>query len=137
MELPARRIALLVLVAGALAVPAAALAAGGNKVKIKTPHIAHVNKVFHYTAKGRSASANNFLATFINTGVKCKKTYTAELAFNSFNVQRTSLKKGPFKVRYTVTPVSTGKHYICAYIYKNNASAKTVARATGKYTTKP
>jgi len=124
---------LLALLTLALAVPAVALAAGGNKVHIKSPHTAKLNKSFHYTASGKSSSAANKLATFINNGTKCKSTYSAQVAFNSLNEVKVSLKKGHFKQKVKVTSLAVGAHYICAYVI--SSAGNTLAKARSKYTT--
>ena len=134
------RIIAAVLTIAALTVPAIALASGGNRVKIKTPHKAKIGKNFKYTARGESSSARNHLATFINTNVKCKKTFKAEAAYNPVpplgDEVILRLRKGHFggkNYRFIVTPSSTGRHYICAYIY--SAKGKTLAKASSNYTT--
>jgi hypothetical protein len=128
------------LLMAALAVPGAALAVGGNHVRIKGPHKAHVLKKFRYTVSGRSSSSRNVVATFLNTAVKCKRSFKLEMAYDPLypagNGDTLKLHKGHFggkSYRFKVTPETTGTHYICAYII--NKHKRTLAKASSKYTT--
>ncbi len=118
----------------ALTVPAVALAAGGNSVKIKAPHKPTLGSSFNYSVKGNSAG-KNVLSTFLNTATKCKKTYKKERALAS-PPRSNELKnkvKGSYKKGFSVTTASVGTHYICAYLHKH--SGKTVVKASAKYVT--
>ena len=130
--------AVVLMVVGALAVPAAGVAAGGNSIKINAPHTAQLGTPFHYSITGHSSSANkvNALAVFYETTVKCKASEEAESNSPSpSDSEYLSLKKRSFNVKVTFTPNSTGAHYICTYIFKNY-SLKTLARAQSTYVTK-
>jgi hypothetical protein len=119
----------------ALAAPATALGAG-NRISVSSPHRVKKGVGFTFHAKGNSASGGNSVATFLNTGTKCYRTYDQELLSPFGPSQaKASLRKGRFSLAGRVIPRSTGPHYVCAYLI-NSASQQTLARASSKYVTK-
>lgn len=124
------------LVTAALAVPAVAFAAG-NSVSIKSHHKAKVGVKFKFTVKGTSGKAGTLLSTFVNTGTKCATTYKAEAAASppgTVPIART-LANGNFSNKYSYTPASKGKRYVCAYLW-TAPSLATLAKASKKFVTK-
>lgn len=130
------RASLATLLAAVLALAGAAVASGAIKLSVTSPHQAKLGKQFQYLVKG-SGPKDAQLQTFLNTKKKCSKTLSAERngPFGGTGAAPETLNGGPFKVHYQVTPRSTGKHYICAYLYKGN-SLQTLAKAHAVYVTK-
>ena len=135
------RLVLIGVVGVAAAVPAAALAAGQNSVKLRAPRTAHVGETFQYVVSGSSASASaNDLSTFVNTGFRCRRTHKGELAAQRAGRHvsgelRYRVTSSHFRGRAKVTSNSTGRHFICAYLWQRS-SGKTLAKASHKYITK-
>lgn len=119
-----------------LAFSAVAIAAGGSSLSIKTQHKATLGSPFNYQVNGHAAKGANRLQTFLNTGKKCSKTLKGERSgpFGATGASPLKVRPGGFRASYQVTPHSTGKHYICAYLY-NGKSLKTDARASAVYVT--
>lgn len=117
--------------------PAVALALSGNRLTITAPSRPRVGKQFSYRVTGHSTAGHRGLVTFLNTRLRCPRTLNGELRTPYANTSVASpVHRGRILARYLVKPHTTGRHYICAYLYEYG-TGRTLAHAGHRYITRP
>lgn len=129
------RLLAVALVTAALAIPALALAAGGNSVTIEAPHKAMVEKHLTFRVKGTVSSPSD-LGVFVNPkGVKCKSTYATEYGVGSGYGKHAVQRSFNEKFGFSRFPQS-GTYYLCAYIFSPAIPPQNLAMASSKVVVK-